>query len=901
MRQKQETGGSVSAPGVASAARSTAHHSGMVGRFGLLPRLVARFVFRDVRLDPEAGERLRRLAGQGTLVYVMRYRSFVDYFLINYLLLREGLPLARFANNVSSVWLRPLRDVMAALLARARSTHLFGKEIRRFRERDLVAQLAAHGRAVLLFIRSRRSGASRPRSGRAARGAREGSDYLREIVHGLWGKDQPVFLVPLAIFRGSGLRRRGSRLASLVYSVHEAPSDLKQLATYVWNRRDLSISVGAEIPLNAFMRQYQRESEERIVRRLTRALQIFLYREERVVLGPTLRAKRQVRETVLGSNEVQALVGSLASDRKVPEARVAKEARSYFDEIAANFHGSYFAILAFFFNRIWHRMFSGLEIRGLEKVVECVKQHAIVLVPCHRSHFDYLILSYIFHENCLSPPHIAAGINMAFWPMGPLFRGAGAYFIRRTFEGNPLYKTVFRKYLEYLIREGYTQEFFIEGGRSRTGKILTPKLGMLSAIVNAFTEGVRRDLYLVPVSIHYGRILEEEAYKEELLGGQKERESLGALIRARSVLRQKYGTVYVTFADPISLNEALGERKERFRRAGDDGATDREKRHFIQKLGFRILLEVNEVAVAGATSLSSTVLLAAPHQAIRYADFVHAARSLTELLLFKNVTLTASLQRNQGTFLESLRFLQSGKLIEWFRDRGGDIIYVPPEKRMILDFYKNNIIHFFLVPSLVAHALRRGVSREGLQREIWWWLDFFRWEFALPEREAVAGAIERVLEHFEEVGALAGDEVRREHALLVFTDAILENFREAYWIASKVLLDVDADGMLRKAALGRMRKTFTMHRLLGQARKPEGNSAVTFENALSRFSELRCVATVRRGRGGREEAILAGDAFSDLAALERRLAVSLGLEDPGRPALGGLERNGEQRGAVMTG
>src|ERR1051326_2955822 len=203
--------------------------------------------------------------------------------------------------------------------------------------------------------------------------------------------------------------------------------------------------------------------------------------------------------------------------------------------MAADFHGSYLEILAFFFHRIWRRMFSGLEIRGLERVVECVKQHPIVLVPCHRSHFDYLILTYIFREHYLSPPHIAAGINMAFFPMASLFRGAGAYFIRRQFDDNPLYKAVFRTYLEYLIREGYTQEFFIEGGRSRTGKILTPKLGMLSAIVNSFLHGVRRDLHFVPVSISYERLVEEEAYKRELLGAEKQKENLLTLLRARSV------------------------------------------------------------------------------------------------------------------------------------------------------------------------------------------------------------------------------------------------------------------------------------------------------------------------------------------------------------------------------
>ena len=854
----------------------------MLRRFGLLPRLFARLAFQQVRVDPADIDRLRRLAGEGTLVYVMRYRSLVDYFLVNYVLLREGLPLARFANGISSVWLRPLRDLLGILWARLKAAQLFGKEVRQFRERDLVGQLAAHGRSVLLFIRSRRGGMGRARAASAPTEMRRGSDYLGEVVHSLWGKEQPVFLVPVAIFRGSGLRRKGSRLASFVYSVHEAPSDVKRLFTYIWNARDLTISFGAEIPLNAFIAQYQRESEDRIVRRLTRALQIFLYREERVVWGPTLRSKRQVRDMVLGADEVQELVRTLAAERNVPEEKVAKEARVYFDEMAANFHGYYLAILAFFFRRIWQRMFSGLEIRGLERVVECVKQHPIVLVPCHRSHFDYLILTYIFHENFLSPPHIAAGINMAFWPMGPFFRGAGAYFIRRTFEDNPLYKTVFRKYLEYLIREGYTQEFFIEGGRSRTGKILTPKLGMLSAIVSAFIEGVRRDLYLVPVSIHYGRIVEEEAYKQELLGGQKEKESFSALLKARRVLRQKYGTVYVTFAPPISLNDALGSWKERFQEG--DGTTEEEKRHFVQKLGFRILREVNDVAVAGATSLSSTVLLSAPQQAIRYGDFVTAGRALTALLLAKNVTLTASLQRNTGDFQESLRFLQSGKLIERMKDRAGDIIYAPPDKRMILDFYKNNIIHFFLVPSLLAHALRRDVSASALVEEVWWWLELFRWEFALPERAAAAAEIAAVLAYFRAAGAITESGVRRGHALLVFADGILENFREAYWIVAKTLLDLDADGLAHKAAIARMQKSFLMHQLLGQAQKPEGNSAITFQNAVNRFAEIGCVTLTRRGRGGKEQAILPGRSFTDLAALERRLGESLSTDVPGRPS-----------------
>src|SRR5262249_834425 len=160
---------------------------------------------------------------------------------------------------------------------------------------------------------------------------------------------------------------------------------------------------------------YAREAEDRVVRRLARALQIFLYREERVVWGPTLLPRRVVRRTVLRDPELARLVRRIAAERGVPRRRVWREARRDFDEVAANYNGLYFAVLETVFRFAW-KAFAGLEIVGLEKVIECVKEHPVVLVPCHRSHFDYLILSYIFHMNYLSPPHIAAGSNLNFWP-----------------------------------------------------------------------------------------------------------------------------------------------------------------------------------------------------------------------------------------------------------------------------------------------------------------------------------------------------------------------------------------------------------------------------------------------------------------------------------------------------
>jgi glycerol-3-phosphate O-acyltransferase len=836
--------------------------STMLERFGLVARLLVRLLFRFVYLRPEAVAHLRQLAQQGTLIYVMRYRSTLDYLLVNAVLLREGLPLARFAPDVSTVPFRPLGDMLAWVFRRRRRA--------RASAHAACTALVAQGEPVLLFMRSQ---AVAGRRRRALAAARLGPQYLRHLVRAADRDMRPVFLVPVAIFRGKGFRRKESRLATLLYSVQEAPGEAKRLFNYLWNAEETQLTLGREIALDRFVDEYRREGEERLVRRLTRALQIFLYREERLVWGPALLPRRLVRRQVLRDTDLVQLVKRLANERGVPRRRIWKEARGYFEEMASNYNGLYFGVLEMVFNRLWKRVFAGLETLGLDKVIACVKEHPVVLVPCHRSHFDYLILSYIFHMNYLSPPHIAAGNNLAFWPLGPLFRGAGAFFIRRRFEGNELYTMVFRKYLTFLIREGYTQEFFIEGGRTRTGKILTPRLGMLSALVNAFTEGVRRDLYFVPISVHYGRIPEEEVYRREVAGEQKEPESLGALLRARSVLSRRYGTVYVSFGDPISLNATLGPRRERFQSKNGGPALDEEKRRFIMRLGFRLLREVNEVAVAGATAISATALLAAPRAACRMTEFTATGHALVGLLRTRGVRLTASLERNvTSDFRESLNWLEAGGLVERLRDVGGPVLHVPSGKRFNLDFYKNNTIHFFLVPSLLTGALLAEVPLGTLRAHIAWWLDLYRWEFPLPEREALAVEIGRWVDYYREVGALVGDTVVPDHVLVHTTSGILENFREPYLVAARTLAALQEWPITHEALLQRMRRQFATSLLLGDVRKPEGNSVVTFGNALSRLTELGHVTLARRGRGGRERWIERGPDFERLPELIRHFA-----------------------------
>jgi len=843
-------------------------------RFSWLVEWIGRRLFSSIRIAPSAVEHVRALAARGPVVYVMRQRSWVDYLLVVFVLKREGLPPPEFVNDLPLFWARPLPEMLRAVWRWLKRTRLFGRELRAFADRSRCQRLVAAGRPVLLFLRGHvpRVGGARQRRRRALSAVRTGPDYVREIVHHLWPSAGPeVSLVPVAVLRGRGMRRKESRLATLVYSVQEVPGEIRRLISLLWNLNDTSLSVGVEVGVRDFTREYQREGEERIVRRLTRALQIFLYREERAVWGPLLLPKRQVRQRALQDDEVRTVIRELAAGSRQPESQHWRQAEKYFDEMAANFHGIYFSILEFVFNRIWPRLFQGFEYNGLERVMDAMRQHPIVLVPCHRSHFDYVILSYIFHVNYLSPPHIAAGINLSFWPLGPLFRGAGAFFIRRTFDDNALYKAVFRSYLTFLIREGYTQEFFIEGGRSRTGKILTPKLGMLSALVDAFGRGVRRDLYFVPVSIHYGRVVEEDQYQRELGGAEKEPESLAGLVRARRVLRRRHGTVSITFAEPISLTQALGDRKEAFRHA-TDAETHEQKRRFVQKLGFRLLREVNAATVAGATAVSASVLLALPHRACRLDDFVTRAQALTAFLRAHGVRFTASLERNaDGEFRENVGFLESGGLVQRLAETRS-VLHVPTEKRLALDFYKNNTLHFFLLPALAIDALQRGLRDAALHDDVAWWLDLLRWEFPLPERRDLPVALDDTRRYLCEAGALSGaddETLDGAHPLVASVGALLDNFREAYWITAQALLELPEGGSTQKAVLERIQKRYRAGLLLGEVHKPEGNSSVTLGNALNRFAELEGV-TLRAGKG-RERLVGRGPSFDALGALAARI------------------------------
>jgi glycerol-3-phosphate O-acyltransferase len=502
-----------------------------------------------------------------------------------------------------------------------------------------------------------------------------------------------------------------------------------------------------------------------------------------------------------------------------------------------------------------------------------------VLVPSHRSYFDFLILSWLFYQNYLVPPHIAARENMAFGPFGFIFRRCGAFFLRRSFD-DPLYKEVFRAYVAHLIREGFTQEFFIEGGRSRTGKTLAPRLGMLTWNVEAFLESHRRDLFLVPIAITYERLVEEGAIVQEQEGAEKKDESMLGLVRARKFLRRRFGTVWVNFGEPISLAEELGDRRPELREFATSEAAAEGLREVVERLGFRLVERINWAVVANATAVAACALLGEGRRGVFRSELCERMEQMVELLRLQDVKLTGALQ-SPGDFDEAIDFLLRADLLEREQDPRGEILYFEESRRRALELYRNAIVHYLVAPSFLARRLLAGATHAELREDLGSWLQLLYAEYFVPRGEVLAAHLEAYLDFFERSGRL-----ERHGELLRPTEKGRGYFRfladqtrgmlEAYFAAFTAAGAIEAPTP-RKALLRAATQQFERGQLLGEMTHVEASNPITFGNAFALLLERRILETrAPTGRERRREPLYArGARFDDLAPLRALLAAAL--------------------------
>jgi len=332
-----------------------------------------------------------------------------------------------------------------------------------------------------------------------------------------------IVLLPVSIVWGSDHKKSEGSFFRSIYTDDENAGFLQKFFIVLAQGKEVFCSFGKPIILNQQLNESTNIHE--LAKRIRRVLRVHFYKERQSVIGPNWQPRESVIKKIIHSEAVQNAIAEESERKKQTSQKVTKQADKIVREIIADQKHAVLKWFSALLSRVWSRMFSEIEVRGENNLRDIAASHRLVYIPCHRSHVDYLVFKYLIHKIGLRVPHTAAGLNLNFWPMGTIFRNSGAFFIRRKFRGNRLYMAIFNEYIHFLIKTEHSVLFFTEGGRSRTGKILKPKTGMLSMVTHSYLRDDYKPLALVPVYINYDKLLEIRSYQKELQGAQKKKES----------------------------------------------------------------------------------------------------------------------------------------------------------------------------------------------------------------------------------------------------------------------------------------------------------------------------------------------------------------------------------------
>ena len=493
-------------------------------------------------------------------------------------------------------------------------------------------------------------------------------------------------------------------------------------------------------------------TDSTIAHKLARVARIHFSRQKLAASGPNLPSRQALFDRLLKSEAIKKAIEDEAKSKNISIEKASKEAQDIMDEIAANFSYSLIKRGEKILGWLWNKLYQGLHINNASTVRKLAQDgHEIVYVPCHRSHMDYLLLSYVLYHEGMVPPHIAAGINLNFFPAGPIFRHGGAFFIRRSFKGNKLYSTIFREYLAELFAKGYSVEYFSEGGRSRTGRLLQAKTGMLAMTIQAMLRGMNRPVTLVPVYIGYEHVMEVATYAKELRGKRKEKENASLVIRTIRKLRN-FGKGYVNFGEPIQLNQYLNEHSPEWTKDIDPMGTNKPQwmTPVVNDLATKMMTHINDAAATNALTLCATALLASRQRALSRDSLVSQIDCYLSLL--KNVPYSDTFTVPKDSAEDLVKHAESLNKFLIESDTMGDIISLDRHQSILMTYYRNNIIHLFALPSLVAQMLirQRELSIADIQKNVATLYPFLKKELFLsyPEdqlEEVVANIIEELV------------------------------------------------------------------------------------------------------------------------------------------------------------
>jgi glycerol-3-phosphate O-acyltransferase len=628
------------------------------------------------------------------------------------------------------------------------------------------------------------------------------------------------------------------------------PRDPNRLRQEWLARRDpdrYRVVVGEPAPLSDLRRRWTAAAGTDAAQTLgladfvARQAALALERAERRLRGARYKVPRFVREDILSRPVFQGGVRRLAVELARGEKSVGATATRYLGEIAATHSPYVIDLAAHLIHWLYTRGYNEtlrFDRAQLERLFALGQRHPLVFLPTHKSNFDHLALQYVLYQTGHPPNHTAGGINMNFFPIGPLLRRSGVFFIRRTFKDNPIYKFVLQQYVDYLIEKRFTLEWYLEGGRSRSGKLLPPRFGLFAYVVDAYRRGRSEDVLFIPVAIAYDQIEDVGDYVAEQRGAAKESESFGWFLRLIRKLRRGYGDIHIRFGEPLSLAEELGAPTPEAEPNPD------EQNLSVQKIAFEVAVRINRVTPITPTSLVTLALLGRGDRALTVGEVAQSVGMLVDYARERDLPSTVDLLawRNDGIERTLDNLVDSG-VATVFREGTEAVYAIGPDQHLAAAYYRNTIIHFFVNAAIAELALLRAAEPETRDTAAAFWeetlrlRDLLKFEFFFADREEFQTELRRELAlHAADWEQRLGSDAEAAMELLrrfrpFSAHRVLRPFVEAYRVVADVLEHgekelSEADLLNRCLAVG---KQYSLQRRI---RSGESVSKVLFATAL---------------------------------------------------------------------
>ncbi len=813
-------------------------------KLGMFSSLLLKLFYSGIKTDKSQTDLLQQLEDDAVIVYATKFRSYFEYLFYYTRYQQINLPYPQIGFDYRIYFWQPLSRLLKMVVAHI-DYFIHKRTFPNPYKSGYIRQALLENKAGFLSLVSKR--------GFYRRFVKSQTDPIQYLIELQKSTDRPVYVIPQLMFFSKNPHRANPTLIDILFGPEDKPGRIRRLIALFKNPGKVFFELSEPVNLKTYLQndsiQNQPLEYQSLV--LRRNLLVQLNRHRQSITGPIRKSRQELKESILTSSRFQQFMDTYSKNRELPIHEVHKQADAYIEEIAAGYNPAYIRIYAAIVGWITHTIFDGVTIdnNALNKIKRLALKGPLILIPCHKSHIDYLILSYLLYNNNMPVPLVAAGKNLSFWPLGPLFRSGGAFFIRRTFRGAVLYSKVFAEYIHKLLEEGFNIEQFIEGGRSRTGKLLMPKLGLLSILLNAFKNGACDEMIIVPIYIGYDRVLEEKSYLQELEGGQKEPETLRGVIKAGKFLKQRYGKIYIEFNEPILVNELV----EKFG-APLAEMKPKEQNAFCRNLGYRVINSINRAAVVTAYGLVASAILNCSRDRFTYGQMMSIIDTYIKFLTTQNAKLADTLVLDQIHAIEHAldAYVQSKFIEPVSKDK--EIPYSERDyiiniaRRPSLEYYKNNFISFFIPAAFTGMAILEKdafqFSAADLHSDYKFLQSFFKFEFAYDVDQTPEYYVRKTIKAFIDDAILMPHQTLPDtynvtsaglRKLKLFS-IFLKTYFESYWIVLNFLQNNSQNSLKAKDRLKKIETNANRMYKRHEIDNPEALSKVSYKNAVEFFT-----------------------------------------------------------------